>query len=491
MVGSGLRLTFTAAMTAWTTLSSAAPVGDVVGAPDLDRARELLVDFDRAWAARDLDGLMKGFSPYFGCDLYGNVDAADLRATFDRLLEHWPDSVCQTHVLGLSHHADLIQATVCRQITDGAPSQLDELCHLIYLRKVDDEMQIVGLEEYSHTGFGYLDGREYHNTRVGYRLTVPDGMFAVPTQRVGFTLDHLMLRGDDLQCAISVVIFRSRQPVRLEQDLRQDIDMFRAAHPPSTLELYTETALVGYPAIRAEVSYRGEGCSLRGRQKTAASRTRVRIFAQLGEHYVMGIDADAPTRTLDDTYRALDELTASIGIPLPDGVDFPTQVESNHGWGRVDGERITHEGSGLTLLAPGYQLAKWDIHDMLVVSARSTDDPDLVVWLDVYPVLRQLELDEQIEHDDQHYLQVADCMRWRAEVSAPVPLSLRSGADARRVDRQVRSPDGRSVWVESQVYIAVDGYGATARLMPVPESRRQAATAALVRLLDGLTFAPR
>lgn len=419
--------------------------------------RALIHGFDDAWQARDVDGLMHGVSPMFGCNLYGQTDQHELRLTLTQLLKDWPGSRCHTEILGLIGKGDVVQATVCRHIT-AANKSIEELCHVLYLRRQeqDQRMEIVALEEFSHAALACIGADRYVADRGAFRLRIPAGLFVEPSVRTGYVIDQLVLRGADLRFSIDIVLLRTHEALDLDRAFDADVAKM-LGKTRGQRELTTEDSFQGYPAIRGEISYQGQGCSLRNREPETTARFRSYVYVKLDEFYLLAIDVDGPVTETDVAMAGLESLLDSLVIEPAPGKSYGETVAANFGWGRLTGAEFHDVASGLRLKLAGFDVERWEINQNLVLSLTRTEPGSSPIWIDAVPLCSSCDLDAWVESEISEYTQSTQRRGGPGQISEPRALTV-GGIPARRVER-LRGNDPRKgsshdpALVETMIYV--------------------------------------
>jgi len=410
--------TTTAAPTALATSGSSSTAGAPIVAGDdswNDQAAAIAIGFDEAWSNGDLDAVMAPFSPNFGCELYGGINQRVMRMAYEDLLEAYPDSTCETRVLGIARQGDHIQVKVCRLLRDADGAPVDEQCHALYLGPSreprnrpasEHDLQILGLEEHWHRGPATIVDGVYRNSGCALSFEIAPTMFTVPAPRVGMTLDRVVLRSDDLDEEIQMVLLRDRGTNTAEEALEQDLRRWSQTEPSARLELRTEREVAGRPAYLVEHSYRGAGCSLQGSKAKASPRISTRVYVDVGAPYLLVIWMDRDKRGGDES-SLLEDLLESIELHPDEGSDYAATVDRRHGFGRVPGGRFEASQAGLIIHDPELNLDQWSRNGLLCLTATEPGTREPRVYVDAIPLqCDDLTLAELVRMDDDRYLSI-------------------------------------------------------------------------------------
>jgi len=473
-------------------LSAAVQERPLIDASDRSRARSLLTSFDAAWKRHDLQAIMEPVSEQFGCELYGEVDAKQLRLVYQDLIEQLPETRCRTNVLKLVDDGRLIQATVCRKFTSEKGQLVEEQCQLIYLRKERSELKIVGLEEFEHAGLESIQGDTYRSPQSMFSFEIPPRAFVVPRPRMAFALEHVLLRGEDLKNEVEIFLLRTSRPFDLEQALDHDLEEWVRKNAPAKVELRTHSRVADYPAMRAEVRYQGAECSLSGRDERSAPRRLTRIYVQLDDPILLAIDLRSESSCNEASQKMLSRLLESIEIDCARSQSYLEELCRRRGWGRLENGRFVSDAAGLTVQAPpGFQLELAQAGSLFSLQARRPTADSPRIRIDGIAMLDQgLSLEELIEDDN------AACGR-RASAAGGAngagrnPDGIRSrprrvsGKQAVQVERPLNSASCDQH--ETVVYVSSGPYLITVRVIGSLDQIR-AASEDLEQILESISI---
>ncbi|MFH0944371.1 MAG: hypothetical protein V2A76_04160 [Planctomycetota bacterium] len=454
-----------------------------VGRDDYPAVKALLTRFDAAWSRADLDAIMEPVSPLFGCELYGKVDPVQLQTVYEDLLQQLAGSRCETHVLGLKDDGHLIQAVVCRRYTSQGRDLLEEQCHLIYLRKELATLRIVGLEEFEHEGLEAIQGNRYVSPNSMFSFEIPEQTFVVPRPRIAFALEHVLLRGEELQSEFEIFLLATARPFDLDQALDHDLEEWVRTNAPAKIEKLTRTKVAGYPARRADARFDGSECSLGGRNERVTERRLTRVYAQLDPSVLLAIDLRGLPRNRDSDQAMLKDLLQSIRIDCPEGQKYGDELSRRRGWGRLQGATFANDAAGFSLRAPpGFALELSHGGSLFSLNAiRPAPDAPLIRIDGIAMLDQSMSLDDMIEVDNAA----------RSQVSRDSPSRISSrkrqvaGRDAVQVDRPLARSAGNQY--ETVVYVTTGPYLITVRVVGSLDQLRAAAED-LDRLLESITI---
>ena len=457
--------------------------GTKVGQADYPAVKALLTGFDRAWSQADLDAIMEPVSPLFGCELYGKVDPTQLQSVYEDLLEQLAGSRCETHVLGLKDDGHLIQAVVCRRFTSADDELVEEQCQLIYLRKELASLRIVGLEEFEHEGLEAIQGNRYVSPDSMFSFEIPARTFVVPRPRIAFALEHLLLRGEELQSELEIFLLGTTRPFDLDQVLNHDLQEWVRANAPAKIERITRTKVAGYPARRADARFHGSECSLGGRSERVTERRLTRIYAQLDPSVLLAIDLRGLPRNKDSDQAMLRDLLKSIRIDCPEGQTYGRELNRRRGWGRLQDATFANDAAGFSVKAPpGFEFELSHGGSLFSLNAiRPTPDAPMIRIDGIAMLDRSMSLDELIQVDNAAQSQVAN----RASSQIHSRKRRVAGHEAVQVDRPLAKSDGNQY--ETVVYVSTGPYLITVRVVGSLDQLRGAAED-LDRLLESITI---
>lgn len=482
----GLGVGALAATTLFSGLFSGAVPGQEVGAvPGEDDARALIESFDAAWAAHDLDRLMAPVSPFFGCELYGDVNASQLRETYELLLlGDLGDTRSSTHVLDVHYEAPHLQVFTCRTFSPtGRPNQpVEELCHVYYLKPEREHLAIVGLEEYDHRDYECLRDDRYEQSRFAFSFTRPEGFFAVPVPDTGAALAEVVLRGDGLRTELRLLILQRAEPIDLVAAFDADLQDWMRANPPAKVETRRRTEVAGLRAQQAVIRYSGSSCRLAGTERDVEPRRSRRVYVALDERHLLTLTLIAPRTSFAAASDALDGLLESLEIDLDDGATYTETIENRNGWGHQEGGFFACPDSGLFVQAPeGFDLELTRTGAVLSLRASPTGGGPTTgaasFQIDCVPLLDpDVPLTDLIAQDDRNRT-----------------TSRRSRQDCRvgdlravRVDRELPMAGARAR-MEKIVYVRSGRHVVTIRVAGTP-SEVESAQPALDSLLEGISI---
>lgn len=456
------------------TPAAAARQRDGVTERDHADATAILTAFDAAWSAGDLDGLVGPVAPEFGCEIYDGVDARHLRATLENLRELLPGTTCRTEVLQLKGDGRVLQAFLCRKFT-GAAGVIEELCHVLYLRRTQNKLRLIGLEEFDHAGFERLTAGRYANETCALSFELPPGMFVVPRPPPGFYLERLLLRGDDLQSVIELVLLHTSRPYVLEDAIEHDLDRWLRDNMPAKVETRTRTTLAGFPAFRAVARYSGPECSLtRGDDRKVTPRRLTRVYVQLGDRFLLAVDLKTPRELHGAATDRLDALLDSLVVDVPAAASYADVVGRRLGWGCLPEGRFESREAGFVVQAPpGFQLELFRTDSLFTVQARRPPGSAIIRIDGVEKLDPEVTLEEHIAVDETQ----------RGEALARKSLMV-SGRSAVQVDRQLKRA---GIDYESVIYIGGGRYLFTVRVTGTEDEVRRA-TDDLNAILRGISI---
>ena len=459
---------------------------------DYTRAKSLLAGFDSAWSRGDLQAIMDPISPKFGCELYGEVDATQLRLVYQDLIEQLNGTRCATHVLRLVDDGQLIQATVCRQFTSARNQLVEEQCQLIYLRKELSELRIVGLEEFEHEGLEAIDGDTYRSPKSMFSFKIPSRSFVVPRPRLAFSLEHVLLRGEELRSEVEIFLLKTSRPFDLEQALDHDLEEWVLKNAPAKVETRAHTRVADYPAMRAEVRYQGAECSLAGRSEKASPRRLTRIYVQLDDTILLAVDMRAEASRQDENQALLSGLLASFEIDCPRDESYLLKLRQRRGWGRLKAGKFVSDAAGFTVQAPpGFELELSQGSSLFCLQVGRPASGKPRIRIDGVAMFDQaLSIEELIEVDNA----AASPGRNRSDNTRRTsedPGSFRStkrrvsGRSAVQVERPVDSPSTDQY--ETVVYVSSGPYLITVRVIGTLDQIR-AASEDLEQILESISI---
>lgn len=427
---------------------------------DYREARKVLESFDPAWADSDLDALMDPVSPSFGCEIYGQIDPVRLKLVYADLIADLAGSRCSTEIHSLADDGKVIQAYVCRLFHASDDTLLEEQCQLIYLRRERARIRIVGLEEFDHEGFEAIADGRYRSATTLLSFAIPEQTFVVPRPRVGFALEHLLLRGEQLQTEIELLLIRTSSPFQLAPALDHDLRDWERRNAPAKIELLTDLKVSGFPARKAVARYRGSECSLDGGSQQAEQRHLVRVYVQLDETYLLAVDLRTPSKLLKSASRDFDRLLDSFRVELPEGETYAGAVRQQHGFNRLSERRFENRAAGIQVEAPpGFELELSESSSLFSLRALRADGTPSAVRIDGVELIDPaVSLDEMIAVDDAAYQRFSE--------ESALKKSTRSrevgGQSAVQVDRLPDSdPAGR---LETVVYLTSGAFIITVRI---------------------------
>ncbi len=445
-----------------------------VSSDDYSRAEAVLTSFDRAWGASDLDGIMAPISPQFGCELYGEVDAGMLRNTFATLFDMLPRSQCRTQVLGVADDGRHIQAYVCRKFTSD-DSLVEELCHLVYLKKESGKLRIIGLEEFDHEGYECVQSGRYSNPRLALSFHVPAGTFFVPRPKNGYFLERVLLRGHGLESSIEIMLLPTNDPIDLDAALTRDLGQWLSENAPAKLQRREPSSVAHHPAVRADARYSGMQCALSGRDQKMVQMELTRIYAQLDASVLLAIDLNAPRSLHAEAAAMLASVLESIEVSPPEGHTYGEWLAGQFGWGPITSGKFESDVSGFSVHAPpGFALERTHSPALFTLRARSPSGNSVILIDAVERIDPETSLDELIAVDE-----AAIPAKRERERHCTV-----GGQSAIQVDRRIEAPPSR---FESVVYVGYGNYVFTIRTSGSADAI-DAARADLERLLRNVSL---
>ncbi|MFG0316582.1 MAG: hypothetical protein ACF8XB_04860, partial [Planctomycetota bacterium JB042] len=416
-----------------------------------EAARAVLESFDAAWAAGDLDAMTSPLSPFFGCELYGDVNASQLREAFGLLLEDLTGTRSATHVLSVRAEGEYVQAFTCRLFSplDRPSRTVEELCHVYYLKGAADDLSIVGLEEYDHDGYSCLRPDRFVQPRLAFSFDLPRGAFVVPAPDTGAALEEVVLRSGGLKSEIRLLLLRTDEPFALEEAFETDLKEWTREHRPAKVERRRRTEVAGRPAIRASLRFSDASCRLAGVGRDVEPKSARRIYVALDDTHLLAITMQAPRKDEAAADAALESVLASFRLDLDEGRTYGETVERRNGWGRREDGFFACSDSGLIVEAPqGFELDL--IRTGPFVSLRASPASGGVSFrIDCVPLLDpDVPLEELIDLDaaTREATQHARLPRQVGDRSAvEVDRTFRAGSPRARMEKIVYIRNGRHV----------------------------------------------
>lgn len=329
--------------------------------PASDDARRIVLAFDDAWRARDVEAMMANVSSEFGCNFYGGISADQLRRSFVKLLAAMPDSRCESQLLRLAEAGRTVQVYVRRDFfcnrshPAGAAVAADALetqCQVVYLQREDAEWEIVALEEFDPDALGrVVDGR-FVDPDSGLSLALPADMFVVTAPRFG-SLCRLVLRGEDLHGEILVSLDLFPEPFSLEPAFDHDLRDWQSRLHDGDIARRRPFSIGKHPAFRADGTYRGGACSLRPQEPgESLPRTFARVYAQPDPAVLLAFLFDAESRISDRLAPKLDALLRSVELAAAPGKTYGDALRSRLGFGPIAAGVYRCEATGFAITAP-------------------------------------------------------------------------------------------------------------------------------------------
>ncbi len=459
--------------------AAARPTGETDAADREDAARALLEAFDAAWADGDLDAMTAPLSPFFGCELYGDVNASQLREAFGLLLDDLSGTRARTHVLAVRAEGEYVQAFTCRLFSpvDRPARTVEELCHVYYLKGADDALSIVGLEEYDHDGYSCLRPDRFVQERFAFSFDLPPGTFVVPVPDTGASLEEVVLRGDGLKSEIRLVLLQCDEPLDLEEAFDTDLKDWMRENRPAKVERRRRTEVAGRPAIRASVRFSGASCRLAGVGRDVEPKRARRTYVALDDTHLLAVTMQTPRKDEAAADAALEAVLRSFELDLDEGRTYGETIERRNGWGRRDDGFFACSDSGLVVQAPeGFALDL--VRTGPFVSLRAAPkDGGVSFRIDCVPLLDpDVPLEELIDLDA-----AAREATQRARLSRQV-----GDRNAVQVDRTFHAGSPR-LRMEKIVYVRNGRHVVTIRVCGSPDDV-EAAEPALEELLTGISI---
>jgi hypothetical protein len=471
-------------------LSSAIVAQESATDSSLAEARAILVGFDRAWNEGDLDAIVAGVAPTFGCEFYGGIGAEQFAQTLRILKERLGDSNCTTHVEALVRHGEVIQARVCREFfaggaVHGAATPREVQYHVVYLRPLDTKLQLVALEEYDPETTALYDGNRFVDPVAGLAFALPDGMFVVAEPRLDGVV-RFVLRSDDLHGQIRVSLDLLADPFKLEPAFDHDLREWQSFSSDVYVAWRKPAKLGGYPALRAEGTYRGGACSLQPKDEAELlPRAFTRVYCQPDEKVLLAVHLDADARIAKRLAPHLETLLASVQFESDGAKSYGASLAARLGYGPIEAGTFECADSRCEIVAPlGYSLERIPSPGCFALRLAAPKDA-ATVTIEAMALLEP-ECDPGLiaEFDDQVYL---DRNEERAQTDARleharVTIGTLSGVRVERIEG--RTPRERQTRVA--FYVVSGDY-----LLVVDSIARDAVSArlALDAVVRGITIA--
>lgn len=426
--------------------------------PVSDAARDLLLEFDRAWEKRDVAAMMRNVSPTFGCSFYGGLGAAQLEKSYTLLLEELPATRCATQVVRITEKKSMIQAYVRREffpldseVENATAAPLETQCLVVYMQRLAvaksaattdgaAALRIVSLEEYDPSTLSRIQGDRYVDPETGLSLDLPDGLFVVAAPHFQGLL-QLVLRTEDLHGELLVSLELFADPFELEPAFDQDLRDFQKHITDADVERRHSLRVASYPALRADGTYRGGACSLQPQNPDESHpRTFARVYAQPDPAILLSIRLDAETRIVERLRPRFDELLAGVQLSTKRGETYGDGLRRRLGFGPLVSGTFRCRESGFSVAAPpGFTLERVPSAGCFALRARRASDA-LTVTLEANELIDpDCDPSEIAELDDDMFLStVSELAGPHARVEhARVTLGALSGL---RVDRAAGSP---------------------------------------------------
>lgn len=487
---------------------------------DAALAERLILDFDGAWNRGDVDALMAPVSSRFGCDMYGEIDVARLEDTFRRLLDRFAGSTCRTEIVDFAPATTdmpVIRAFTRRRI-ESKGRLLEELDHVLYLRREWDGLRITGLEDFDADALERVKTRSsdgtvaYANPSLAYRFDAPAGMFVVPVQPSGAALDHVLVRAADLGDEIELFVIQTCVPFEVERALDADLDAWTAAADQGVVEERADVRLPGAPTARAAQAiarYVGASCSLSGGVSAKRGRRMVRVYAQLDRCLLLAIDLRSSADRYPVAHASFDRLVESLAFDAPPGAEYGRLVLARKGLGPVARGVFRDARSGFTMNAPrGSELSRIATNGLfhlvvltpVVVAAepdaaftplggRAAPGSESTASIEVHvEAMALMDPDMPLaDFANAQDLARAACVGQSGGALVVTPRAPRTIAGVPGITIERRTRTRESVSIERCAYFVRNGIAFTARVESTEPAAPAAATA-LWRVLDTIRF---
>ncbi len=458
-------------------------------------ARAVVLSFDDAWNHRDVGALMAPISSRFGCDMYGEINVSHVESTLRSLLDHLRGSTCRTEIVELAGDDPVIRVFARRRIQNDGRT-VEELNHVLYLRREPDGLKVTGLEDFDPVAFGRLSpplesgARRYENPRLAYRFVVPADTFAVPAPPIGAALDHVFVRAADLGDEIELFVIQTAEPFEVERALDRDLEAWTTQVDRGVVETRETAWIRGARAERATARYLGASCALIGGESAKSARRMVRTYAQLDRRFLLAIDLRASEERFPSARATLDALLESIAFDAAPGADYGRLVTSRNDCGVVADGKFRCARTGFALDAPeGFSLERVatnaQCHLVATVGTQREGETAIEVHVEAEALMDPATTlgDFAMAQD----LALEACVGERGGQLTVTPRADRSvgGEPSVVAERRVKTPDGTRV--ERCAYFVKNGVAYTLRVESTPALAADAA-AALTRILDRVRF---
>lgn len=396
--------------------------------------RRILTAFDAAWAAGDLDSMMSPFSPKFGCALYGGLDREVLHHAFDTLhTEVLPDTRCHTRVLAFQFLEPTAQALVTREFHAADGALREQQWHTFYLRRPAREiakdtkdaatshpLEIVALEEFDPAALDQIRDDHYLGRASGLRLELPRDLFVV-LPPCSSSIDRITLRTPDLEDEIRITVKCFSDPFDLEHRLDEDLENWRAGRVDADIRLRRASKILGRPAVRVDVTYRGPTCQLdpHGRDDLR-ERTLIRVYVALDSEVLLAVDLDAGSERVTPLTQRFDALIAGLRIDEP-GAKKPAAITAGYGrrllqrigLGPLPEGRFTDPTTQIEIEAPsGYSLRRVPCDAAFALEARPLDPSRASAFTirieAIEPADPRLDLESFVTYEDLGFADLCD-----------------------------------------------------------------------------------